>query len=598
MPAKPPIALLALFAGLGLLSAGCYGEPIGFVNEPQPQADDDDLFGAGDDDDDGDDDDATGEPLPGDADGDGIPDEVEGDGDQDGDGIPNYLDPDSDGDGIPDAMEGYDDTDGDGIPDYLDTDSDGDGTPDGEDDDIDGDGISNEDEGTGDTDGDGIPDANDTDSDNDGVPDEDEIANGTDPGSNDSDGDGWTDLQEQMCGSDPTDPEDVCVGTNGIQVDAYSVNVVEVTFDTAIQMGDIMFLLDETGSMQGTLDDVADNFQDVADEINALIPDLTFGVASYDDYNYTPPGVDPGYGFGSGDDLPFKRRQQQTTNLAAAQAALGALVAGGGDDWTESTVEALYQAATGAGYDQDCDGIFDPETDVQPFITSPTDAFNGNVIGTYNASVPGTGTDGGNAFRPGAVPILVYSTDATVRNAFPPYGEGPKGASPPGGCDPDASAPMLSSALSDINARAIGVAAVTTDPVPAMEMVAGFTDSWLDLNGNGSADAGEWMVYSSQTSTIVDQVVAGIEEFTANVTYDLELVATDPAGAFVNVSPSVMYDVPALNTVTFTITLTPTPGALATMFSDTVYVVPVTLLGDGGVVLQQWDLSFVVSVGS
>ncbi len=588
---------LALLASLALLS-GCYGEPLGFVTDPpQTQQDDDDLWGAGDDDDNaGDDDDATGTPTEGDQDGDGIPDEVEGDGDQDGDGIPNYLDPDSDGDGIPDSMEGYDDTDGDGVPDFLDTDSDGDGVPDGEDTDIDGDGISNEDEGTGDTDGDGIPDANDTDSDNDGIPDADEVDQGTDPGSADSDGDGWTDLQEQMCGSNPNDPNDICEGTNGIQVEAWTVNEVEVTFDTAIQMGDIMFLLDETGSMQGTLDDVADNFIDVAGEINSLIPDLTFGVASFDDYNYTPPGLDPGYGYGSGDDLPFKRRQQQTTDLSAAQSALASLVAGGGDDWTESTIEALYQAATGAGYDQDCDGIFDPGTDVQPFVTSPTDAFNGNVIGTFNSGVTGTGSLGGNAFRPGAVPILVYSSDATVRNAFPPYGEGPKGSMPPTGCDPDASAPMLSSALSDINAKAIGVAAVTSDPVSAMEMVAGFTDSWLDLNGNGSADAGEWMVYESTNSTIVDQVVAGIEEFTANVTYDLEMVATDPAGAIVSVDPPVMYDVPALNTVTFTITLTPTPDALATMFSDTVYVVPVQLLGDGGVILAEWDLSFLVSV--
>ncbi|MCO4769591.1 MAG: hypothetical protein KDA24_06125 [Deltaproteobacteria bacterium] len=588
--------LFALLAALSLLG-GCYGEPIGFVNGPEGGAgDDDDLFGGGDDDDaSGDDDDATGEPVEGDADGDGIPDEVEGDGDADGDGIPNYLDPDSDGDGIPDAMEGYDDTDGDGVPDYLDTDADGDGTPDGEDDDVDGDGISNEDEGTGDSDGDGIPDANDTDSDNDGVPDDEEVAAGTDPGSSDTDGDGWTDMQEQMCGSDPTDPDDVCVGTNGIQVSGYEVNVVEVTFDTAIQMGDIMFLLDETGSMQGTLDDVADNFADVAGELDALIPDLTYGVGSFDDYNYTAPGVDPGYGMGSGDDLPFKRRMQQTTDLSAAQAALGALVAGGGDDWTESTIEALYQAASGAGYDMDCDGIFDPDTDVQPFVASPTDAFGGNVIGTYNPGVTGTGSLGGNAYRPGAVPILVYSSDATVRNAFPPYGEGPKGSVPPTGCFPDASAPMLSSALSDINAKAIGVAAVTGDPIPAMEMVAQFTDSWLDFNGNGSADAGEWMVYSSGSSAIVDQVVAGIEEFTANVTYDLEMVATDPDGAIVSVSPSVMYDVPALNTVTFTITLEPTPDAVATMFSDIVYVVPVQLLGDGGVVLAEWDLSFVVS---
>ena len=582
---------LALPALLGLLlGSGCYKEGVGFVGE-EPQGDDDDSWtGVGDDDDDasGDDDD-DGSPSEGDADGDGIPDDIEGDEDTDGDGIPDYLDTDSDGDGIPDSEEGYDDTDGDGIPNFEDNDSDNDGIPDDQDDDTDGDGISNEDEGDGDTDGDGINDSNDLDSDNDGVTDDEEVANGTDPLNNDTDGDGWTDLQEQYCGSDPTDPNDVCVGTNGIQVNGWEVNTVQVTYETQIQMGDVMFILDETGSMQGTLDDVAANFQSVASDINAFIPDLTFGVGSHDDYVFGDMGSAD---FG---DKPFKRHQQQTSDLSAAQSALGSLTAEGGADWSESQIEALYQAATGAGYDQDCDGVYDSDTDVLPFISDPTDAFNGAVAGTYSPATGG-GNLGGNGFRPGAVPILVYATDSTVRNATPPYGEGPKGATPPAGCDPDASAPMLSAALSDINARAIGVAANTPDPITAMQMVAGFTDSWLDFNGNGTADADEWMVYSSSSYNIVDQVVDGIEEFTANITYDMEMVTTDPTGAITDVDPPVMYDVPALNTVTFTITLEPTPDALATMFSDTVFVVPTTLLGDGGVVLAEWDLSFVVSM--
>ena len=579
-------AVLALLLG----GTGCYEDSLGFVDEPAPTDDDDDWTGVGDDDDDaaGDDDDATG--TDGDADGDGIPDDVEGDGDTDGDGIPDYLDTDSDGDGIPDSEEGYDDTDGDGIPNFQDDDSDGDGNPDGDDEDTDGDGISNEDEGDGDTDGDGIPDANDTDSDNDGVPDEDEVANGTDPLASDTDGDGWTDLQEQYCGSDPTDPLDFCQGTNGIPINAWEVNVVQVTYETQIQMGDVVFILDETGSMQGTLDDVATNFQSAATAINAFIPDLTFGVASHDDYAFGDMGSAD---FG---DLPFKRHQQQTTNLSSAQSALQSLTAEGGSDWSESQIEALYQAAVGAGYDMNCNGQYDSDEDVRPFISNANDAFNGGVSGTYSAGVPGTGNLGGNGYRAGAVPILVYATDATMRNSTPPYGEGPKGATPPVGCDPDASAPMLSAALSDINARAIGVAAGTPDPIGAMEMVAGWTDSWLDLNGNGSADAGEWMVYSSSSYDIVDQVVDGIEEFTANVTYDMELVTTDPSGAITDVNPPVMFDVPAMSTVTFEITLEPTPDALATMFSDTVFVVPTTLLGDGGVVLATWDLSFVVSV--
>jgi len=371
-------------------------------------------------------------------------------------------------------------------------------------------------------------------------------------------------------------------------VPSYDVSSIVVEYETQIQLGDIMFILDETCSMTGTLDDVAANFDSVASEIATLIPDLTFGVASFDDYNYGE--------MGSGADKPFHPRQQQTTDLAAARGALSALTADGGDDWSESTVEALFQAAAGAGYDQNCNGQFDEGTDVRPFQANPLDAFGGTVAGTYEAGVAGTGSLGGNGFRQGAVPILVYATDATVRNSLAPYGEGPKGATPPIGCAVDAVPPMLDAALDAINARAIGVAAGTTDAVPAMESVAQFTDSWVDLDGDGAPSSGEWMVYASDNYDIVDQVISGIEQFTSNVTYDLTMEAEDPSGALASVDPPAYYDVPALNTVSFTITLQPSPDTLATMFSDTVFVVPTTLYGDGEVILAEWDLNFVVSV--
>ena len=328
----------------------------------------------------------------------------------------------------------------------------------------------------------------------------------TDPTNPDSDGDGWTDLEETLCGSDPMDPNDECDGFQ-TQIPAYEVSQVIVTYDTQIQLGDVMFILDETCSMTGTLDNVAGNFSTVAEQINAFIPDLTFGVASFDDYNFGE--------MGSGPDKPFHPRQQQTSNLAAAQSALDGLTADGGDDWTESTIEALYQAATGFGYDQDCNGVYDAGTDVMPFGTRAFDAFGGGTPGWDNPSTSGTGTLGGNGFREGAVPILVYATDATVRNAFPPFGQGPKGNSPPSGCALDAASPMLEAALEEINAKAIGVAASTPDALPAMGAVAQWTDSWTDNNGNGAADVDEWMVWSSTSYDIVDLVVDGIAEFTA-----------------------------------------------------------------------------------
>ena len=123
-----------------------------------------------------------------------------------------------------------------------------------------------------------------------------------------------------------------------------------MTYETQIQLGDVVFILDETGSMQGTLDDVADNFQTAAADINAFIPDLTFGVASHDDYVFGDMGSAD---FG---DLPFKRHQQQTSSLSSAQSALAGLTAEGGTDWSESQIEALYQAALYTGRPYQADG--------------------------------------------------------------------------------------------------------------------------------------------------------------------------------------------------------------------------------------------------
>ena len=36
-------------------------------------------------------------------------------------------------------------------------------------------------------------------------------------------------------------------------------------------------------------------------------------------------------------------------------------------------MEALYQSLTGAGYDQNCDGVYDSTTDILPFLSSASD---------------------------------------------------------------------------------------------------------------------------------------------------------------------------------------------------------------------------------
>ena len=150
-------------------------------------------------------------------------------------------------------------------------------------------------------------------------------------------------------------------------------------------------------------------------------------------------------------------------------------------------------------------------------------------------------------------------------------------------------------ALAEIDAKAIGVPVATPDAIAAMELVAQWTDSWVDLNENGSPDPGEWMVYPTTDYAITPSVVQGIQEFTQFVTYDLTMDVEDPSGAIADVDPAVMTDVPAQNTVQFTVTIAPDGTAGPSVFSNTVYMVPTTLYGDDGVILAEWDLSFVVT---
>ncbi len=542
-----------------------------------------------------------------DADGNGIPDEVEGTGDIDGDGIPDFADVDDDNDDIPDATEMGDpndpaDSDGDGTPDYLDEDSDNDGVPDLAEgaDDPDGDGIPNyRDEDSDndsipdilevggdpanpvDSDLDGFADFEDDDSDNDGIRDDAEAGYGTDRTDRDTDGDGFQDLAEVEAGSDPTDPSSVITGFYA-ELSPRSETEIVVEFTPEILQADVVFVLDTTCSMTPVLQDVAQNFSSVVSTIN--IPNLAFGVAEFDDYAYT------GLGSELAGDKPFLLDQQVTTNIALVQNALSALTIKDGVDYPESSIEAIYQAASGRGYDQNCDHSYYSGTDVRPFIpvaTGPnTDAFNGSTGGVYNASVPGTGNIGGVGFRAGSVPIIVYTTDNELRDAdnpsyfaLPPLCSNPAGAS-------DAAA-----AVNSIGGKLIGVG-TNPLPIPQMNNLALATASQADLNSDGVPDN---LVFQGIGSTTVTNIIQGIEALSNSGQFDLTLEVDEGSYSFVtSIAPAVHAAVPVGTTVSFTIGIYP---GVAQASSDQVFVFPVQVIGDGVSVLAESELVLVVLAG-
>ncbi len=517
-----------------------------------------------------------------DNDGDGLADALEiGSAlplDSDGDALPDYLDTDSDGDNILDADEAYtdprgipEDYDQDGTPNFRDLDSDGDGFPDSTEA-----GDSLPDTRPRDTDNDGRPDFVDTDADGDGLLDADEVDLGTDPFLHDTDGDGYSDGGETNANSDPLDAASIPEGLY-LVIPERSQTTADFQFAPAIARADVIFLLDSTGSMGPTLSALAADFAVVASEVSASIPDSAFGVVTFQDYNQI--------GMGGGADKPFKLEQQVTTDQSRVQHALSALAAGGGGDLAEATLEALYQAATGAGFDQDCDGLYDSSTDVPPFLANADDLFHGNAPGSYDASDTSTGLIGGVGVRRYALPVFVYTTDAPFRDpdaGFPVAGE----------CDNAARSNWVVDAMAGMGGKLIAVnAGDLADVTDDMTELANDTSSFADVDGDGLTEP---LVFTSQGGgEIVDAVVAGIDAFHKSGEFQrVELsIESDEWGFVKEIDPPYYTKVQPGQPIEFTLTLF---GASPAAPDDTFYRLTLVVLGDGATRLDEQQVMIVV----
>ncbi len=306
--------------------------------------------------------------------------------DTDGDGRPNYRDPDSDDDLILDGDEFGADTDRDGLADHEDLDTDNDGLLDeveAGDADVFSQPI--------DSDGDMVPDFRDPDSDNDGLSDRVEHQNGTSPTLADSDEDGVDDLIETAAGTDPLDDED-SPRTRGDFV--FIVDFEEapdptrdtLDFATSIQNADVYFLMDETGSMGGSISSLASGIADLISRVRAVIPNSWFGLGGFRDY--------PTGSYGSSGDKPYEHYLDVTDDLAAAMGAAGGVYEpAGGADGAESHGQAIWSAVTGGELWSSPSRAGNPL-----FMPCPAERF------------------GYACFRDDAVPIIVLIADIYMHN--------------------------------------------------------------------------------------------------------------------------------------------------------------------------------------
>ncbi len=526
-----------------------------------------------------------------DDDGDGIKDIYEigaecGLVDSDGDGTADFHDDDSDADGVGDRFEGGTspwqeepvDTDGDGTADYLDADSDGDGL-----DDASESGVTDPASEPNDTDGDGLYDCADTDSDGDSLSDYDETFTlRTDAYDTDSDDDGFSDGAEMAAGSDPKDEGSVVEGLYVVVEERTSVEQ-DFSFELNVQMGDIGFLIDTTCSMGGTISGMKTEYGALVRDISAVLPDAQYGVATFDDYAYG------GYGSTSSSDKPFYLLQQVTGDTAKVQTSLTGIGLHGGSDGPEGCMEALYQGLSGAGYDQNCNGNYNANTDVQPFIASGSDPFGG---GGGEARTSSTGGEvGGFGFRPYALPILVYATDNYMRDPEAGYGT-------PGGCPGDAAHSDVVASAKANNAYLIGISVSGSLPVPQMNKLAKDTGSLADTDGDGFADDNLVFTWTGSSATLRKTIVDAIKNLVGSVRFSsVSLrVANDPYGFVTDISPEsipVSGDVTGLE-VDFSLTFR---GVVSASSEDRVYKLTLDVLGDDTVLLDTLDIYVLVPGG-
>ncbi len=322
---------------------------------------------------------------------------------------------------------------------------------------------------------------------------------------------------------------------------------VDLEFTVEAGLADIAFALDTTSSMSGLALAMASEFRNIVRDLSELFEDASYGVATYDDYAESPYGA-------RGTDLPFILRQQQTTDTAIVERALANEVSiHYGDDTPESTMEALYQGLSGAGYDQNCNGTYNNDTDILPLLATATDPFGGLGGETYDAGTLGGGDIGGFGFREGMLPLVIYATDAPLRDAE----DGD--FTTPGGCPRDAGMSDVVNALNGMGGKVIGVGVNVLPSQSAfhqMEDLATRTDSLADLDGDGVAEPAV-VTWSGTSADFRESVVDAVTQLVASMHYDkIALIADDDTIGFVqSITPEAFYEVETGETVTFRVSL-------------------------------------------
>jgi len=181
----------------------------------------------------------------------------------------------------------------------------------------------------------------------------DQDCNGDDAVCGDEDGDGY--LSIALGGTDCDDSDNTVypgapeICNDGVDNDCDGNidcldNDCENDSSCQIQPVDLVFLIDNTGGMSGSISNIVNSFNsEIIPALSQQIEDLAIGVSTFQDFPIAP--------YGESTDKPYELLLPLTSNTNTVFASLSGITVSGGNDAPESGNEALYQVATGAGLD-------------------------------------------------------------------------------------------------------------------------------------------------------------------------------------------------------------------------------------------------------
>ena len=381
-------------------------------------------------------------------------------------------------------------------------------------------------------------------------------------------------------------PTDITTTLSDGQSEHHTVSLTLPPAGSLTNMVDVFLLFDDTGSFTANSPIVRAAFPQIIATLQAALPgvDLGFGIGRFEEY--------ANFALENPTGRPFILNQPiiaaTTPGFAAAiQAALDRTAPGYGGDQPETDIEALYQMATGAGFDGNNNGTTTDSgaaglvsSQLNPGASGDVPTFASFTVDPAGNVLPASGNIDGAGFRPGALPIILTATDTGF--AFQPRGEtsitGVGGLTLPVSAFTQLSRPTTPfnsgagiqdtiTALNALGALVIGLGTngtATLDPRQALEALArltGAVNQSAVTIPNGTLDPiapGDplyFLISSGFGASVANGIVTAIQNAVSTVSVNLTLKASDPRVQVVS-APGVVNGVGSGETATFDVTRT------------------------------------------